>query len=223
MKRFSEDVSYHTEVVERLQCQRLCRWLEMASERLPEDCRLYINAGNDDGLWIDKVLDASPRSVRPEGHVVDIGGGLTMISTGYTNMTPWHCPRDIPDHLLAAKIEDMACRVPELRRCLFNFHAPPVGSTLDRAKALKDFRPQMTVFGPEEQSVGSAAVRRAIEHFQPVVSLHGHVHECHAFQRFGDTLSFNPGTEYKDGRLAGVYLEFQRGELKKYGLTREGG
>jgi Icc-related predicted phosphoesterase len=61
----------------------------------------------------------------------------------------------------------------DLRRAICLFHAPPYGSALDRAAL--DGRAIDGV--PLDVHVGSIAVRRFIEARQPLVSLHGHVHE----------------------------------------------
>lgn len=61
----------------------------------------------------------------------------------------------------------------DLSRAICLFHAPPYGSALDRA-ALDG---RMIDGVPLDVHVGSIAVRRFIEARQPLVSLHGHVHE----------------------------------------------
>jgi len=61
----------------------------------------------------------------------------------------------------------------DLSRAVFLFHAPPYGSLLDRA-ALDG---RMVDHVPLDTHVGSIAVRRFIESRQPLVTLHGHVHE----------------------------------------------
>jgi Icc-related predicted phosphoesterase len=55
----------------------------------------------------------------------------------------------------------------------FLFHAPPYGTALDRA-ALDG---RSVDHAPLDVHVGSIAVRRFIESRQPLVTLHGHVHE----------------------------------------------
>lgn len=67
---------------------------------------------------------------------------------------------------------------------IFVAHAPPFNSALDRAYGNKAF--------------GSRAVRRAIEQHQPMLSLHGHIHESPrvsgAFQQqIGRTIAVNVG------------------------------
>jgi Icc-related predicted phosphoesterase len=55
--------------------------------------------------------------------------------------------------------------------CLF--HAPPYDTGLDRA-ALDG---RMVDHAPLDVHVGSVAIRRLIEERQPLVTLHGHIHE----------------------------------------------
>lgn len=61
-----------------------------------------------------------------------------------------------------------------LERAIFLFHAPPYDTPLDRA-ALDG---KMVDHVPLDVHVGSIAIRRLIESHQPLVTLHGHVHEA---------------------------------------------
>jgi Icc-related predicted phosphoesterase len=61
----------------------------------------------------------------------------------------------------------------DLARGIFLFHTPPYDTVLDRA-ALDG---RMIDHVPLDVHVGSIAVRRFIERRQPLVTLHGHVHE----------------------------------------------
>lgn len=61
----------------------------------------------------------------------------------------------------------------EMERAVFLFHSPPYKTALDRA-ALDE---HMVDHVPVDVHVGSIAIRRFIEDRQPLVTLHGHVHE----------------------------------------------
>jgi len=61
-----------------------------------------------------------------------------------------------------------------LDRAVFLFHAPPCDTSLDRA-ALDG---KMYEHVPLDLHVGSIAVKRFIEDRQPLLTLHGHVHEA---------------------------------------------
>lgn len=117
----------------------------------------------------------------------------------------------------------MAGQIPDYSKCLFNMHCPPRDTLLDLAPKLDKatLKPIVTALGPQMEHVGSTAVREAIEELKPCVSLHGHIHEQHCSDRVGDTVCFNPGSEYGAGHLRGVYLVFNDGVLSFAGLTRE--
>lgn len=61
----------------------------------------------------------------------------------------------------------------DLRDAVFLFHAPPYKTKLDRA----DIDGRMVDHAPVDPHVGSIAIRRFIEERQPLLTLHGHVHE----------------------------------------------
>ena len=61
----------------------------------------------------------------------------------------------------------------DVSRAVFLFHAPPYGTSLDRA----GLDGRVVEHVPLDVHVGSIAVRRFVEARQPLVSLHGHVHE----------------------------------------------
>ncbi|HWW62571.1 MAG TPA: metallophosphoesterase, partial [Thermoanaerobaculia bacterium] len=200
---------------------RLRQWVELADQKLAGSSkRMIMNAGNDDPFYIDDVLHSGEYLECPEARVIELGD-LSMVSVGYANMTPWICPRDIPEEELARKIDAAVDQVTDLERCIFNLHAPPYGTQLDLAVGLDaELRPSMS-FGADETHVGSRAVRAAIEKYQPLLALHGHIHEQHAFIRIGRTICVNPGSEYHLGQLRGFYVEFDGRGVRRFGLTRE--
>jgi uncharacterized protein len=61
----------------------------------------------------------------------------------------------------------------DVRTTVFLFHAPPYKTALDRA-ALDG---KMVDHAPLDVHVGSIAMRRFIERREPLVTLHGHIHE----------------------------------------------
>jgi Icc-related predicted phosphoesterase len=59
-----------------------------------------------------------------------------------------------------------------------------------------------------------------IEEVQPLLSLHGHIHESRAAVRLGRTLAVNPGSSYVEGLLSGVVVELDgKSKVKRYRLT----
>lgn len=211
-------------IARKLQIERLNRWLSFARERLSgTDTKLIINCGNDDAYYMDEILKNDPVALFPENCIVDLPQGLSLLSIGYSNPTPWKCARELPEERLRERIAKLASKVPGgYRRTIFNFHCPPKDTALDLAPKLdEELRPQIGLHGPEFSHVGSTAVRSAIETLQPVLALHGHVHEQHVIEKIGLTTCANPGSSYWTGSLQGVMVTFRDGELAGCRLTSE--
>ena len=198
----------------------LDRWLDMADTKLRGgEIGCVLNGGNDDIFEIDQMIESSPCVTFAEGKLLDLDG-FTMISMGWTNPTPWDTFREAPEDELAAKIEAIATGVPDMGRTIFNFHAPPYGTGLDEAPALDaNLRPMHG--GAVMKPVGSTAVRDAIRTHQPLLSVHGHIHESRGVKRMGRTLSINPGSVYGDGVLQGAVLDLnaKKGKVARYLLV----
>jgi Icc-related predicted phosphoesterase len=198
----------------------LDRWLDMADGKLKGgQIPCILNGGNDDIFEIDDVIEQSPCVSFGEGKVLDLDG-FHLVSMGWTNPTPWNTFREAPEEELAAKIEAVVAGIPDMERAIFNFHAPPHGTGLDEAPALdSNLRP--THGGAVMKAVGSTAVRDAIEKHQPMLSVHGHIHESRGIKRMGRTFAINPGSVYGDGVLQGAVLELnaKKGKVTKYLLV----
>jgi uncharacterized protein len=197
----------------------LDRWLDMADTKLHGgEIGCILNGGNDDIFEIDQMIESSPCVTFAEGKLLDLDG-FTMISMGWTNPTPWDTFREAPEGDLAAKIEAIATQVPDMGRAIFNFHAPPYGTGLDEAPALDaNLRPMHG--GAVMKPVGSTAVRDSIMAHQPLLSVHGHIHESRGVKWMGRTLAINPGSVYGDGVLQGALIDLNAKKSKvKYLLV----
>ena len=194
----------------------LDRWLDMADGKLRGgQIGCILNGGNDDIFEIDDMIESSPCVTFAEGKVLDLGG-FSLVSMGWTNPTPWDTFREAPEDQLAEKIEAVAGHVPDMGRAIFNFHAPPYGTGLDEAPALDEtLRP--THGGAVMKPVGSKAVRDSIVTHQPLLSVHGHIHESRGVKKMGRTLAINPGSVYGDGVLQGAVIEL---DVKKAKVSR---
>ena len=201
--------------------ETLARWLDLAAERLAgTGIRLFAMTGNDDPPELQSMLRESPVLTETEDNLLDLGEGMTMVSFGYSNPTPWHTPRELDDDEIQRRIEKMADRVERPERAVFNLHVPPARTAIDKAPALDgSLKPVVKGGAVMMQSVGSEAVRRVLERYQPMLGLHGHIHESRGAVRLGSTLAINPGSEYGDGVLCGALLEIdgKRG-VKHYQL-----
>ncbi|MGD0863424.1 MAG: metallophosphoesterase [Candidatus Limnocylindrales bacterium] len=193
----------------RLVVERVERWLTMAEERLRgTGVRILVSGANDDFYEIDQALAGSEVVEDPNGRVLELDGGIEFIGVGYGNPTPWHCPRDVSEEDLAAHIAEVADRVRDPSHAIFSLHVPPYGSGLDFAPRLDaQLKMVLTGSGPEMIPVGSTAVRDAILKYQPMLALHGHIHESKGVQLIGRTRVVNPGSEYAEGVLDGALVD----------------
>jgi len=195
------------------------RWMDLADEKLQgSGVRIFVCPGNDDEMEVDEVVRRAELVELGEGRMVDVDG-FSMISTGWSNPTPWNTHREDSEEKLAERIEAMAAKVPDQSRAIFNLHCPPFKSGLDEAPAI-DADLKLLHGGRALRPVGSTAVRQAIERYQPLLSLHGHIHESKGATKIGKTLSINPGSAYEEGMLmaAIINLDAKKG-IKSYQLV----
>ncbi len=195
------------------------RWMNMADEKLGgSGVSIFVCPGNDDEMEVDDVVRESKTVVLGEGRAVEVDG-YTMISTGWSNHTPWNTHREEAEDQLTERIEAMATQVADPARAIFNLHCPPYQSGLDEAPAIdKDLK--LMHGGRALRPVGSTAVRDVINKYQPLLSLHGHIHESKGAVKLGKTLSINPGSAYEEGILmsAIINLDPKKG-VKSYQLV----
>jgi uncharacterized protein len=200
----------------------LTRWLEMAAERLDTTrTRVYVMLGNDDEPALREIIAASKAVVDPEDIAVDLGEGIQMLSCGFANPTPWHSPREMPEVELRAHLEKLVAGLDDPSRSVFNLHVPPIRTSIDTAPVVSaDLAPVIQGGAVLMGSAGSEAVRGVIETYQPLISLHGHIHESRGVAKLGRTVCVNPGSEYSEGVLHGALVEFDgKKGLKRYQLT----
>jgi uncharacterized protein len=195
----------------------VANWVALAEERLaPDGAQFVMTPGNDDEFEVDSVIRASDYVNAAENLVVRVGAH-EMLSVGWSNHTPWDTPRECSEEELAQRIDGLADQIEDMENAIFNIHVPPYGTGLDEAPALDDDLKPVdggTVMKP----VGSTAVRDAILKHQPLLALHGHIHESRGIQKLGRTTCINPGSVYGEGILQGVIVELNAGNVQ-YKLT----
>ncbi|MCE2853644.1 MAG: metallophosphoesterase [Roseiflexaceae bacterium] len=194
----------------------LQRWLAIADEKLTgSGIRCVVSPGNDDPFEIDELLSTSKHVTLGEGRAIEIGDGFTVISSGWANVTPWHTYRELPEDRLYDYLKQMIPADLAMDKVIFNFHCPPHASNLDEAPEIDE---QLNVInaGHTLVPVGSTAVRRLIEEYQPVLSLHGHIHEGKGTTRIGRTLAINAGSMYEQGVLQGVVIDLDPNPKKGF-------
>lgn len=192
-------------------------WTALAEERLGGNGTQFVmTPGNDDEFEVDDVIKASGFVDAAENRVVRVGR-FEMLSVGWSNHTPWDTPRECSEEELEQRIDDLAAQVEDMDNAIFNIHVPPFGTGLDNAPQL-DANLKPVEGGTVMTPVGSTAVRDAILKHQPLLALHGHIHESRGVQRLGRTTCINPGSVYGEGILQGVIVELGPGDVR-YTLT----
>jgi Icc-related predicted phosphoesterase len=206
--------------------ERLLQWIALADERLREiGLKMFMTGGNDDDEWVVHAIEEHQTEyvINPEGKVVMVDDIHPMVSFGFSNPTPWDTPREEEDERLKELIEETVGGIEDFTNVIFNFHAPPKDCTLDLAPLLDTSTDPPTPVVKAGQSVmvgvGSMAVREAIEKYQPLLALVGHIHESRGVARIGRTTVINPGSEYGEGILRGVIVNIQDGKVLNYQMT----
>ncbi len=201
----------------RVMTDNLERWVRIAEEKLRgKKLQFFMMPGNDDQLELSEVIHRSSFVNDPEGKIIDLDGVHSIISTGYSNPTPWKTPKEVSEEELGRMIDAMASQLEVPRNSVFNLHCPPYDSLLDTAPQLdENLRPIVTMGDLVRIPVGSTAVRAAIEKYQPMVGLHGHIHESPGQVNIGRTVCVNPGSEYQSGILRGYIVDLEKDKLKQ--------
>lgn len=218
--QLASDPAFRSDYFRKAILSRVEGWVDLAEERLaPAGIRCLISPGNDDHPEVGEVLSQGSWVENPEGRIVELGGH-EVVSWGWSTPTPWNTPREQSEEELASAIERATADLTEPSTAIFNLHCPPVRSGLDEAPALdQDLRPIVRGGQVEIRPVGSSAVREAIERQQPLLALHGHIHESRAIKRIGRSVCVNPGSDYHSGTLRGTLVQLKKDKVRGCTLT----
>jgi Icc-related predicted phosphoesterase len=196
------------------------QWMEIAARKLEgTKMRVFVSPGNDDRFEVDDIIRATACVTLAEGRVIALDEHHEMITSGWSNRTPWNTYREEDEPQLAVRYEAMISQLKNPHNAIFNIHVPPYNSNLDEAPELdKDLRPINA--GNALKATGSTALRAAIEKTQPLLGLHGHIHEGRGSSRIGKTLCLNPGSMYEQGVLQGAIVKLGKNKIENYVLTQ---
>lgn len=200
----------------------LVKWVKLAEERLNgTGTKCYISVGNDDDFVVDEVLSATQsQNIIFCEEKIEMIDGHEMISLGTSNRTPWNSPREADEDVLQKKLEAMTGKLQKPEKAIFSVHVPPIDSGIDAAPKIdKDFKPVVAGGHPVMIAAGSSAVRESIAKYQPLVGLHGHIHESRGTYKLGKTVCINPGSEYGQGILRGAIVDLEENKLSDYLLV----
>ncbi|MEI7844802.1 MAG: metallophosphoesterase [Chloroflexota bacterium] len=195
------------------------QWMEIANRKLASTgMQVYVSPGNDDRFEVDAIIRANPRIILAEGQVIQLDEHHEMITSGWSNRTPWKTYREEDEPELALRYDAMISKLKYPENSIFNIHVPPYNSNLDEAPELDEqLRPKYA--GNALKPTGSTALRKAIETVKPILGLHGHIHEGRGSARIGKTLCINPGSMYEQGTLLGAIVKLGQHKIDSYVLT----
>jgi hypothetical protein len=208
---------FQDELFKDLVSERLRRWTAMAEEKMKGKVDSVIMIpGNDDEAYIDDVLAESKFITNLEGKVMKLHE-YEMFATGMANMTPWKCPRDVEEDVLEKHLEKLAAQVTDWKHAVIITHCPPYDTAIDKAPKLDaKFNVVYSGGAPVMIPVGSTAVRKIVEKYQPLLGLHGHLHEGKGIDHIGRTTLINSGSEYYKGLLSAALVNLEDDKVKGY-------
>jgi Icc-related predicted phosphoesterase len=214
VQALSTDDRLLDETLDRVVIEELARWIAVATERLgPTGIRAYVIPGNDDPWAMDRVLETGDVVTACNEQIVWVDGH-ELLSFGWSNRTPWNTARELDEDEIYRRLRSLADQLEEPANAILNIHVPPFDSGLDTAYELDEtLRPVVRGGLPKEIPVGSTAVRQIIEEVQPLLSLHGHIHESRGIVHMGRSEAINPGSDYGSGRLLGYLVDLSANEI----------
>ena len=219
VEELKRDSSKVEELMKRKMVERMREWLKLLTEKIDTHKILtVVMPGNDDELVIDGIIKEFEDQgiIYPLDKVFELEGH-EVLSFEYVNPTPWDTPREDEERGLRRRIEEKVSQLKDVRRSIWNFHCPPSNTNLDLAPKLdKSLKLVAGLDGVKFVHVGSASVRQAIEKYQPLLCLHGHIHESSGFDVIGKSLCLNPGSEYGEGLLRGFIINLNRDGVENY-------
>ena len=218
VEKLRKDRTKFTGLINHFILQRMEQWVKLADERLSElNVQFFMVPGNDDNAKCGEIINKAKYVKNPEGKVVDLDGVHEMITSGASNHTPWETPGEYSEEELERMFEGMIAGVKNVKNCILNFHVPPYDSGLDVAPQLSHELQPVNVGGQFMRiPVGSTAVRKIVEKYQPKLGLFGHIHESGGDTFIGKTLCVNPGSEYTEGILRGYVVELDEKGIRQF-------
>ncbi|MBN1536110.1 MAG: hypothetical protein JW908_05210 [Anaerolineales bacterium] len=197
-------------------CERIRQWMQLADEKLtPAGMKMYFMPGNDDLYSIDDVISEFENISNPDMKRFEMEEGYEVLGLSNANMTPWACIRDLEEDDLKKKLDTLAGMVQNPERAIVIIHVPPYGTPLDSCPDLDKNLKIITQGGQVVmKSAGSPAVKAFIDKVQPMLALHGHIHESAGHLRIGRTLAINAGSEYAEGIFKGALINLEGGKVK---------
>lgn len=221
----AEELETHPEKMkerfEREMVSRVRKWLTMFEEKLaPKGFTLYFMPGNDDPYVIDAAIEEFEHVHNPDGRVFWLDEHHELAGLSHANMTPWQCARDVEEPVLEQYLRELEEKLERPEEAVLAIHVPPYDSKIDECPEL-DAELKIRTLGGQivMKPAGSTAVRAFIERVQPLLTLHGHIHEGAGHIRIGRTLAINPGSEYAEGIMKAAVINLEPDKVKGHVLV----
>jgi Icc-related predicted phosphoesterase len=212
----TQDPTKVDKVFHEVMLSTLKSWLDLIPQKVPPETKVVVCPGNDDRPDVDDLVNKHESVLNGEGKVIMIDETHEMISCGWVNPSPWKTAREEEEDKLEERLEKYISLVQNKENSIFNFHAPPYQTKLDDAPLLdEELNPIIQGGSTVMVPVGSKAVRKMIEKYQPFLALHGHIHESSGSPKIGRTYCVNPGSEYAEGILRAFLIEFKGNNISK--------
>ena len=204
------------EVFHEVMISTIKSWLDLIPQKVPSETKVIVCPGNDDRFPVDDIISNHKDVINGEGKAIEVDDSHEMISCGWVNPSPWKTTREEEEDKLEERLEKYILQLKNVETAIFNFHAPPYQTKLDEAPLLdKDLNPVIQGGSVVMVPVGSKAVKKMIEKYQPFLGLHGHIHEASGSMKIGRTCCVNPGSEYAEGIIRAFLIEFKGNQITK--------
>jgi uncharacterized protein len=214
--KYNSSATYRDQIFQDVVTTSIHKWIEYAEQKLKGiGRRILVTAGNDDPEFIDDLFQHSEVIQWAERKIVWLDDDHEILNEGYSNHTPWNTHREYDEDQLLEVLTAQAEQLKDVKNAIFNIHVPPYSSQIDNAP-LMDAQMRPVDGGQTLVPVGSTAVRKLIETYQPMLGLHGHIHEAKGSTKIGRTLCINPGSTYGEGFLSGVLINLDRKGVRSF-------
>jgi Icc-related predicted phosphoesterase len=213
---FSSSAEYRDQIFQKVVTKSIHQWIDYAEQKLKDSGRrILVTAGNDDPEFIDDLFQHSDIIQWAERKIVLLDENHEILNEGYSNHTPWNTHRELDEDRLLEVLITQAKQLKDVTNAIFNIHVPPYNSQIDSAP-LMDAQLRPVDGGQTRVPVGSTAVRKLIEQYQPMLGLHGHIHEAKGSTKIGRTICINPGSTYGEGYLSGVLINLDKKGVRSF-------
>jgi len=221
-QRLRKDPEAQATLFKQLVLERVREWAQFAADKLKgTGIPLVALPGNDDFREIDDILTQAAHFDFHEMQVCEFKGGYQMLYCGGSTPTPWDTEREYTEEQFVSRFAQLLPQVTDMSRCIFNVHVPPFGTALDACPKLdKNLQVVYEMGLPAQIHAGCQTLSDIIKEYQPLLGLHGHIHEGRAKINIGKTICINPGSVYPEGILQGALITLRQGEVAQSNLMQ---